>query len=78
MKSHPEKTIQQKEKFKMSTKFVRVVAVLAILVSIAGNSGVGRADGGAPPSVSAQNLQPPPAPESQSLDIWALLLALVA
>jgi len=72
MKSHPEKTIQQKEKFKMSTKFVRFVAVLAILVSIAGNSGVGRADGGAPPSVSAQNLQPPPAPEAQPLNITPL------
>jgi hypothetical protein len=37
-----------------------------------------RANHGAPPSVSAQNLQLPPAPESQPLDIWALLLALVA
>jgi len=62
----------------MSTKFIRSLAVPAVIVSVIGNSGVGRADGGAPPSVSAQNLQPPPAPESQSLDIWALLLALVA
>jgi hypothetical protein len=42
----------------MSTKFIRFVAVLAILVSVVGNTGVARADGGAPPIDSAQNLQP--------------------
>ena len=39
----------------MSTKFVRFIAALVIIASVIGNSGVGRADRGAPPSVSAQN-----------------------
>jgi len=53
----------------MSTKFVRFVAALAILVSVAGNTGVALADRGAPPSLSAQNLEPSRAPEPQPLDI---------
>jgi len=61
-----------KEKSKISTKFVRFVAVLAILVSVVGNTGVARADHGAPPSVSAQKLEPPRAPESQPLDSLTL------
>jgi len=39
----------------MSTKFIRFVAALAVMISIAGNSGVARADHGAMPAVSAQN-----------------------
>ena len=38
----------------MSTKFIRFVAALAVMVSIVGNTGVARADHGAPPSVSSQ------------------------
>jgi hypothetical protein len=53
----------------LSTKFIRFVAVLAILVSIAGNTGVGRADRGAPPSFSAQNLESLRAPELNPLTI---------
>jgi hypothetical protein len=56
----------------MSTKFIRFVAVLAILVSVAGNTGVARADHGAPPRVSAQNLEPRRAAEPQPLDLPAL------
>jgi hypothetical protein len=47
----------------MSTKLVRFVAALAILVSIVGNAGVTRAAIGARPSVGAQNLEPPRAPQ---------------
>jgi hypothetical protein len=54
----------------MSTKFVRFVAGLAVILSVVGNSGVARADHGAPPSVSAQNLQRPRAP--QPLDLRAV------
>ncbi|HEY5505149.1 MAG TPA: hypothetical protein VIK28_08315, partial [Sedimentisphaerales bacterium] len=45
---------------------------MAILVSVVGNTGVARADHGAPPSVSAQKLEPPRAPESQPLDSLTL------
>ena len=58
----------------MSTKFGRFVAALAILVSIAGNTGLARAGGGAAPSVSAQNLQRPRAPQPQPIDLPALLI----
>jgi hypothetical protein len=69
----------------MSTKFIRFVAVLAVMISIVGNSGVARADHGAPPSVSSQNLdastlplvaaqRPPRAPEPQPLNIPALTI----
>jgi len=58
----------------MSTKFIRFVAALAVLVSIVGNTGVARADRGALPSVSAQNLEPRRAPEPQPLDIPALTI----
>jgi hypothetical protein len=54
----------------MGTKFVRFVAGLAVILSVVGNSGVARADHGAPPSVSAQNLQRPRAP--QPLDLRAV------
>jgi hypothetical protein len=40
----------------MFTKFIRFVAVLAVIVSIVGNTGVARADRGAPHSVGSQNL----------------------
>ncbi len=58
----------------MSTKFVRFVAALAILVSIVGNTGIARADRGAVTSVGAQNLEPPRAPQPQPLDIPALTI----
>jgi hypothetical protein len=69
----------------MSTKFVRFVAALAVIISIVGNTGVASADHGAPPSVSAQNLdasalplvaaqRPPRAPEPRTLDIPALTI----
>jgi hypothetical protein len=54
----------------MSTKFVRFVAVLAVIASIVGNSGVARADrGGALPNVGSQNLELPRTPEVQPLNI---------
>ncbi len=58
----------------MSTKFARFFAALAVIVGIVGNTGVALADHGAPPSVSAQNLQPPRAPQPQPLDIPALTI----
>ena len=68
----------------MSTKFIRFVAALAVMVSIIGNTGVARADRGASPGVvSSQNLdaatlplvtaqRPPRTPGYQPLDIPAL------
>ncbi len=58
----------------MFMKFVRFVAVLTILASIAGNSGVARADHGTPPRISAQNLEQPRAPESKPLNSRALTI----
>jgi hypothetical protein len=58
----------------MSTKFVRFVAALVVVVSIVGNSGVALAERGAAPSVNAQNIQPPRAPQPQPLDLPALIL----
>ena len=43
----------------MFTKFVRLVAAMAVMVSIAGNTGVARADRGAMPAFNAQNSIPP-------------------
>ena len=56
----------------MTTKFARFVVALAVMVSLAGNTGFARADQGTPPGVSAQNLQPPRARDPQPLDIPAL------
>jgi hypothetical protein len=58
----------------MSTKFVRFVAALVVVASIVGNTGVAEGARGALPSVSAQNLEPPRAPEPQPLDIPALTI----
>ena len=41
----------------MFTKFARLVAILAVMASIAGNSGVARADHGTSPSVNTQYLE---------------------
>ena len=51
----------------MSTKFVRCVATLAILISIVGNIGVARADLSAPPRFNSQGLEPSRAPEHQPI-----------
>jgi hypothetical protein len=56
----------------MSTKFVRFVAALVVVVSIVGSTGVAGGARGAPPSVSAQNLEPSRGPETQPLDRPAL------
>jgi hypothetical protein len=54
----------------MSTKFVRFIAVLVIIFSIVGNSGVALADGsGVLPNVSSQNFGLPRTPEAQPLSI---------
>jgi len=58
----------------MFTKYARFVAVLAVIVSIIGNSGVAYAARGAVPSVSAQNIQPPRASQPQLLDLPALTI----
>lgn len=55
----------------MSTKFIRFVAVLAVIVNVVGNTGIAHADHSTPPSISAQNQKPLHAPESQPLDIPA-------
>ncbi len=51
----------------MSTKFIRLVAVMAIMVSIAGNNGVARAVVGALPNVNSQNLDASALPAASSL-----------
>ncbi len=56
----------------MFTKFIRFFAALAVIVSIVGNTGVARAGHGAAPSVGAQNLVPPRAPQPHPLAIPAL------
>lgn len=53
----------------MSTKFVRFVAALAVVVSIVGNTGFALAGRGASSNVSSQNLEPSRAPELQPVDI---------
>jgi hypothetical protein len=53
----------------MTTKFVRFVAALAVVISIIGITGIARADHGAPSNLSLQNLESPRAPEPQPLDI---------
>jgi hypothetical protein len=58
----------------MFTKFARFVAVLAVIASAIGNSGVAYAERGALPSVSAQNIQPPRASQPQLLDLPALTI----
>jgi hypothetical protein len=58
----------------MFTKCVRFVAVLAVIASAIGNSGVAYAGRGALPSVSAQNIQPPRASQPQPLDLPALTI----
>jgi hypothetical protein len=77
--------IQQKERSEMPTKFIRFIAALAVIISIAGNTGVASANRGTPPSASSQNLiastlasvvsqRPLRVPESQPLNIPALMI----
>ena len=58
----------------MSTKFIRFAAALAILVSIAGNTGSARAAREAAPSASAQKLQLPRSPQPRPGNRPALLI----
>jgi hypothetical protein len=58
----------------MSVKFVRFFAAMAILVSFVGTTGYARAARGAAPGVSAQNHQPPRAPQPQAIDSPALTI----
>jgi hypothetical protein len=67
-----EPAIQQKDQFNMFTKLIRFVATLIVITSIAGNTGIVRADGIAPSSLRGQNFESPYAP--QSLNIPSLTI----
>ena len=55
----------------MPTRFIRLIAVLTVVASIIGNSGVGLAEGGTPTRVRAQNLALQRTFEPQPLSISA-------
>jgi hypothetical protein len=58
----------------MTTKLVRFIATLAIIISIVGNTRVAHAANGASLSGNSQNIEPPRAPQLQHLDIPALTI----
>ena len=58
----------------MSTKFVRFVVALVVIVSIFGNTGVARADHGALANVDSRKFEPPRAPGSQLLDTLSSII----
>jgi hypothetical protein len=66
--------VHQEGEIKMFTKSVRIVVVLAVVVGIVASAGVAGVARGAPPSVSAQNLEPSRGPEPQPLAMPALLI----
>ena len=58
----------------MTTKFVRFIATLAVIISIFGNTGGALAANGASLSGNSQNIEPPRAPQPQPLDLPALTI----